>query len=398
MQEATCRKRGSGHITIEEKQVDCVGNKDGKAKTKVAQEAEFSQKAARELELFSAAVKMSLDGIVIGDLNGYITEVNDAIVKMYGAAEKSEFVGKHVLEFLVESDRERALRDSLDSILLGQGKTSEYRALSKSGEEVPVEVTVAFIRDENGENIGFVDIIRNISNRKKNEEELKNSNRKMELMNEKLRVIGGLTRHDILNKLQIINSNLFLSKKNGGYTQAFEAIENTSKQIRSILEFSRDYEMLGAEELKYIDVDWALIEAVSLASDMKGVCVLNDCLGLSVLADSLLREIFHNLIDNTLKYGEKTTQIQVSYEDMGGQLKLVFEDDGVGIPSEMKQKLFTRGFGKGTGLGLFLIKKVVDFYGWQVQEAGTEGKGAKFMITIPKTNANGKDNYHIRKP
>jgi PAS domain S-box-containing protein len=397
LQEATCRKRGSGHITIKEKQVDCVGNKDEKAKTKVAQEAEFSQKAERELKLFSAAVKMSLDGIVIGDLNGYITEVNDAIVKMYRAAEKSEFVGKHVLEFLVESDRECALRDSLDSILLGQGRTSEYRALSKSGEEVPVEVTVAFIRDENGENIGFVDIIRNLSNRKKNEEELKNSNRKMELMNEKLRVIGGLTRHDILNKLQIIDSNLFLLKKNRGYTQAFEAIENTSKQIRSILDFSRDFEMLGAEELKYIDVDWALREAVSLASDMKGVCVLNDCLGLSVLADSLLREIFHNLIDNTLKYGEKTTQIQVSYEDMGGQLKLVFEDDGVGIPSEMKQKLFTRGFGKGTGLGLFLIKKAVDFYGWQVQEAGTEGKGAKFMITIPKTNANGKDNYHIRK-
>jgi signal transduction histidine kinase len=135
--------------------------------------------------------------------------------------------------------------------------------------------------------------------------------------------------------------------------------------------------MLGAEEPKHIDVGWALREAVSLASDLKGIRISNECSGLTVLADSLLRELFHNLIDNTLKYGKKISQIRVSYEDRGGQLKLVFEDDGVGIPSEMKPKLFTRGFGKGTGLGLFLIKKIVEFYGWQVEEAGTEGKGAR---------------------
>ena len=64
------------------------------------------------------------------------------------------------------------------SLKTGQGKTSEYRALTKSGEEVPIEVTIALIRDENGEKIGFVDIVRNISNRKKNEEELKKNNKK----------------------------------------------------------------------------------------------------------------------------------------------------------------------------------------------------------------------------
>ena len=180
--------------------------------------------------------------------------------------------------------------------------------------------------------------------------------------------------------------------------QALEAIENTSQQIKSILEFSREFEMLGAEELKYINVGWAIREAASLASNLKETRILNECSGLTVLADSLLREIFYNLIDNTLKYGEKTSQIRVSYEDTGEQLKLVFEDDGVGIPAEMKPKLFTRGFGKGTGLGLFLIKKTVEFYGWQVQEAGTEGKGAKFIITIPKTNADGTNNYHIESP
>ena len=121
----------------------------------------------------SMGEKVPLEGVITGDLYGFITDVNDAIIKMYGAADKNRFVGKHVVEFLVERDRERAVRDSLNILTSGQSKTCEYRALTSSGEEVPIEVTITLIRDENGEQIGFVDVVRNISNRKKNGKELK---------------------------------------------------------------------------------------------------------------------------------------------------------------------------------------------------------------------------------
>jgi PAS domain S-box-containing protein len=388
-------RSGEQSTTSEKEKGNFEGGLNERNKNSEVTGSQFSCNNLIEMDLFCAAIKMSLDGIIIGDLKGYINDVNDAVVKLYGAVDKGEFVGRHIVEFLAEGDRERAMRDSLDSLKSGQGRTSEYLAISKSGKEVPIEVTVAFVRDEKGQRIGFVDIIRNLSNRKKNEEELKKANRKMELMNEKLRVLGGLGRHDILNKLLIINSNIFLAKKNGANMRALEAIENASNQIRSILQFSKEFELLGAEELKYIDVSWAVKEAVTLASDLKGIRILNECSGLTVLADSLLTELFHNLIDNTLKYGEKTTQIRVGCEEMDGQLNLVFEDDGVGISSEMKPKLFTRGFGKGTGLGLFLINRTVEFYGWQVQEAGVEGKGALFVFTIPQSNGEGKDNYRL---
>lgn len=388
-QSCTAKKEKTGFSTVI----------NGQTGNSVTQESvsEASRKTINESELFSAAIKMSVDGIIIGDLYGYITDVNEAVVRMYGASDKSEFVGKHVIEFLRMEDRARAVQDSLDSIRLGQGRTSEYRALSKSGDEIPIEVTVAFISDEHGENIGFVDIVRDISNRKKTEEELRKNQRKMELMNEKLRVLGGLTRHDILNKLSIINTSLFLAKKNCADTQALATIENTSNQIRNILEFSRDFEILGTEELKYIDVYWSLSEALGLIFDLQGIKVVNDCSGLTVLADSLLRQVFYNLIDDTLKYGEKTTVIKLGYKKMDKQLRLVYEDDGVGIPADMKEKLFTRGFGKGTGLGLFLVKKIMEAYGWQVREAGTEGKGARFIITIPEKNADGRNSYQIEE-
>jgi signal transduction histidine kinase len=154
--------------------------------------------------------------------------------------------------------------------------------------------------------------------------------------------------------------------------------------------------MLGAEELGYIDVEKTVNEAISLFSDLKNVKVTNDCHGLIVLADSLLRQSFYNLIDNSLKYSQKITKIRVHYETTGNnELRLAYEDDGVGIPDTEKPKLFKEGYSTGgsTGYGLYLIKKIMEVYGWTIQETGEPGKGAQFIITIPKINQNGKENY-----
>ena len=76
-------------------------------------------------------------------------------------------------------------------------------------------------------------------------------------------------------------------------------------------------------------------------------------------------------------------------------MRLIYEDDGVGISSENKLRLFTEGFSTGgsTGFGLFLSKKMMDVYGWKIQETGEEGKGAIFTITIPMINKNGKEGF-----
>lgn len=116
----------------------------------------------------------------------------------------------------------------------------------------------------------------------------------------------------------------------------------------------------------------------------------NECRGLTVLADSSLTQLFYNLIDNTIKHGKKTTTIRVHYEKVDqANLKLVYEDDGVGVPLEDKPKLFTEGFSTSdsTGFGLFLTKKMIQVYGWTISEEGEPDKGAKFVITIPSSSA-----------
>src|SRR5690606_29474411 len=113
--------------------------------------------------------------------------------------------------------------------------------------------------------------------------------------------------------------------------------------------------------------------------------IVNDCHGLFVLSDSFLRQLFYNLIDNSLKHGEKVTQIRIYCSKARDNVNLTYEDDGVGIPEANRQKLFSKGFStsKGTGLGLSLIQRMVDVNGWSITEQGKPGKGVKFVITIP---------------
>jgi signal transduction histidine kinase len=104
----------------------------------------------------------------------------------------------------------------------------------------------------------------------------------------------------------------------------------------------------------------------------------------TVLADSLLRQLFYNLIDDSLKYGEKVGQIRVHCrESSEGKLEIVYEDDGVGVPETVRSNLFKEGYGKGTGYGLFLIRRICEVYGWTIRETGKQGQGAQFTMTTP---------------
>jgi signal transduction histidine kinase len=167
--------------------------------------------------------------------------------------------------------------------------------------------------------------------------------------------------------------------------------------VETILEFARTYEKLGVEQLVNMNVGKAVDEAASLFPDLKGVRIVNECGGLTVLADSLLRQLFYDLIDDSLKYGEKLTQIRVRYEEFEDKLKLIYEDDGVGISKDAKAKIFTEGFttGKGSGYGLYLIRRMMDVYGWAISETGTHGKGAQFTINIPEAKPDGRQNYEL---
>jgi PAS domain S-box-containing protein len=336
-----------------------------------------------------AAVYLGLDFKVL--------DVNPRFCELFGYSEK-EVEGKHINEVVVPEDMiEEA--ETLDKDAKKGHASRDTVRKRKGGSLVHVSISATPVTIE-GRLFGYVGVYKDITDLKNAGEHLKEINKKLEVTNEKLHVVGGLTRHDVRNKLSAVTGNAYLLRRK--LTEDPKALEQLAdmeaavRLVEQIFEFARNYEKLGVEQLACMDVGKAVDGAVSLFSDLKGVKIVNECEGLTALADSLLSQLFYNLIDNSLKYGEKTQQIKVYYKTSStNQLELVYEDDGVGIPDNMRSNLFKEGFtsGKGTGYGLFMIKRICEVYGWNIQETGIQGKGVKFVITIPKTNPSGKENY-----
>lgn len=218
---------------------------------------------------------------------------------------------------------------------------------------------------------------------------------KTRVLNEQLNVTSGLTRHDIRNKLTALTLKAYIAKKhskdNPEVLNCLRDIEAITNNIARLLEFAKTYELLGTEELTSINVGKMVDEAASLFVDLKGVTVINECQEVQVKADSMLLELLHNMIDNSLKYGPpKITEIKIyAHINPEGATELIYEDNGNGIENQIKNRLFERGVTtKGTGYGLWLIRRICEMYGWSVQEKGVYGQGVRFVMTIPNETSN----------
>jgi PAS domain S-box-containing protein len=121
---------------------------------------------ASNYELDASEVQMGIDkypnGILIGDLWGYITYVNQPLVRMMGSSNTGEFVGKHILNFLPKEVRAQVTAKSLNCIANNVTQQGHYSVRSVNGEALSFEAIMDFLRDKKGENIGFIDIIRKL--------------------------------------------------------------------------------------------------------------------------------------------------------------------------------------------------------------------------------------------
>ena len=322
------------------------------------------------------------------DFNANFIDVNDAAVKTLGYSKETLLSSgiKGIDNYLTPDQA----KYHLDCLISGKNKVFETMHTTVDGRQIPVEISSSLITFQGKQAV--LSIARNISERKKSEEELKQTLNQLSLVNEKLSVVGSLTRHDVKNKLLTVNSYAYLLKKKhkdlSDTVEMLSKIERAVADSEEIFEFSKMYEQLGVEKLTCIDVGAAVDEATALFSDFK-LKISNKCHGKRVVADSFLRQMFYNFFENTKKYGKKASTIKVYCEqEKSGELRLICEDDGVGISAENKKKLFCEGFSTGgsTGLGLFFIKKMMDVYGWTIIEEGEPGKGAKFIVIIPQNS------------
>lgn len=217
--------------------------------------------------------------------------------------------------------------------------------------------------------------------------QLESSQSAFKTANKKLNLLSSITRHDIRNQLMGLMAFIELSKEECTEPNIQNYIERedlAAQAIQRQIEFTKNYEDIGVHSPRWQDIGVHLKALQSLIPRGEIEVSIN-VEGLEIFADPLLEKVFENLIDNSPRHGERVRHISFSSLQYGQDtLAIVYEDDGIGVHESDKERIFEKGFGKNTGLGLFLSREILAITGLSIKESGVYGKGVRFEILVPK--------------
>ncbi|MBC8769365.1 PAS domain-containing protein [Arenibacter sp. BSSL-BM3] len=288
---------------------------------------------------------------------------------------------------------------------------NEYRLQKKSRKYAYVIDSVYIIRGDKGEPIRLVGAIQDITDRKLYEASLKKLNNKLaskakllESTNEELEQFAYVASHDLQEPLRMITSFLTLLEKKysdtideKGKQYIYWAVDGAARMREIILELL-DYSRVGriSEKLELVDIQ-SIIEEVTVLHKKQiqesGAQIITDKLPKIFGFKSPVRQIFLNLISNSIKYcdNDVTPKISISVSEEKKLWKFSVKDNGIGIDPAYYEKIFiifkrlhARGEYSGTGMGLAITKKIVETLGGTIWVESKEGEGSTFTFTIKK--------------
>jgi PAS domain S-box-containing protein len=250
--------------------------------------------------------------------------------------------------------------------------------LGTDGRHIPMSVSATVI--DLGGRPCIMSIFHDIS-------EIRMSQEALQLANKKLNLLADITRHDIRNKLTVIGGYLDLIRdrpKEPDYSMYLKKVKSTVKIIGDNIEFTKLYQNLGIAA-----PDWQNVHDVFFSActhiDIKKISVQSDTAELEIYADHLLERAFYNLVENSLQHGGNVKMIRISARmSPDGDVIISIEDNGTGIPPFEKATIFSKGYGRNTGLGLFLVEEILSITGITIRETGEYHKGARFELQVPE--------------
>ena len=282
----------------------------------------------------------------------------------------------------------------------------EYRTIA---EEKWIKATGETFFNEEGQAVRFIGTVLDITEQKLRQQELMEKTRALEFANEDLRNFTYTISHDIKNPL---SSLLFAASVSEDFNTVEEfreimpMIEKSSKKIDEILkglvEIIKEEETKGKEE--FIDIAEVIAEVKSELAEAiaENSCAITTTLHKKevIFIRSYLQSILRNLIDNAIKYKspERPPEISISVQGDKQCTKFRISDNGMGIDLKKHKKNLFQPFKRfnedrpGTGIGLFMIKRIVEKYGGKISIESQPGMGTTFYISIASINP-ASDNY-----
>jgi len=344
----------------------------------------------------AAIIQSSSDAIISKDLKGIITSWNEGASNLFGYT-ADEIVGRSIRTLIPEELYEEDDR-ILSAVRHGQ-RTAPYETvrLRKGGQRIEVSVSVSPIRSREGKIVGASKIARDITERRKAEQALKRT--EMEAAKGRL---AAIIAHEINNPLEAVTNVgylIALAPELSPETREFVGTLNSevlrvSEITRQALAFYR--ETSHPSPVSVNDVVSSVVELFRGKLNQRSIRVALD-LKLEIPAVLVrageLRQVVANLVSNAMDATLDQGAIRIRTRSASQFVRITVSDSGTGISSDRVQLIFrpfetTKGE-KGTGLGLWVSKEIVERYGGKLIFRSTKGKdrqGTTFMILLPRTS------------
>ena len=358
-------------------------------------------------ERFKVIYDHSEIGISMCSSDGLVVMANKAQVEL-NSSEASDVIGYELLKF-IHPDNKADDQEMFQALLDGaiDNYYQESCLIAKDGKVIDVGLTISGIRDQDG-NIQYVLCMMNdISTRKSREQKINELNTELEekidmlkAVNAELESFSHSVSHDLSAPLIAIDQSTknirteFGSEISGGAMNHLESISKNSSRMSALIEGLLAFSSVSHEKIHLSPVNVA--ELLDELLDDMGV-EKNSFLtgGLPVILGerSLLRQVFHNLIDNALKFVNKGVQpiIEVGYEKMDSHFKFFVRDNGFGFDMKESKKIFDVFYRihkdeyPGTGVGLATVKKIISKHQGEIWVESKPGEGSIFYFTIPRS-------------
>jgi len=353
--------------------------------------------ALRESEdIYSTLVNISPSAITVTDLEGNIIFVSPKALELNRCRSAENLLGRNAFELIAPEDRDRAMSNLQRTLNEDYSGTLTYTMLRSDGTRFTAELNAALIKDHLGNPKAFVAFIKDITDRKRMEEELR-------ARNEELEAFSHTISHDLRTPLAVIEgyAKRALEEKeerNEVERECLESIIQGSRGISRMIESLLAYARMGRPEGESVPVQpGPLIREVILEQQdnirEKGVEVRAQGDFPSIKVDPIkLRQVIANLLDNAVKYmGEDNRRplVEIGATREGDKVTIYVRDNGVGIDPEDSEAVFepftrlSTAEPRGLGIGLCTVERAVTAWGGEIWVESQPGEGSTFYFTAP---------------